>query len=446
MAPPVHFARSGDLQIAYQITGDGPVDLVWAAGAASSIDLFWEQPRFVRVFERLATFTRFIIFDKRGTGLSDRPDHLATLEERIDDIRAVMDACGSERAHLLGFSEGGSMAMLFAATYPGRTRSLILHGTMPRWSWAPDWPWGRKAEAVDEFWRRYAEQGYELDYDTEPLWRRWAGPELWNDAAFRDWNTRSSRSGGSPAARHALEQMNDLLDVRSLLPTIGVPTLVIVREDDPVAPVDAVREWAAKIPNARVKVVRGVGHLFVDSGWEEWVAAVEQFVTGTTSRIRTDRFLATLVSADIVGSTELIARIGDQAWRDVLDRHYELATRRLETYAGVEVDRAGDGILARFDGPARAISWARSLLTEDRTIGLETRAGVHTGEVELAGTGVRGMAVHITARVSALAGPGEVLVSSTVKDLVGGAGFVFVDRGTHVLKGVPEPKQVFAVA
>ena len=445
MAPLVRYAKSGDLQIAYQVTGSGPVDLVWASGAASNLDLFWEQPRFVRVFERLATFTRFIIFDKRGTGLSDRPDHLATLDERIDDIRAVMDAAGSERAHLLGFSEGGSMAMLFAATYPGRTRSLILHGTMPRWSWAPDWPWGRTAKAVEEFFRRYAENGYELDYTSE-VWRNWAGPELWNDAAFREWNTRSSRSGSGPAARRALEDMNDLLDVRPVLPAIGVPTLVIVREDDPVAPLEAVRAYAAKIPNARVKVLPGVGHLFVDSGWEEWVATVEEFVTGTTSTIRTDRFLATLASADIVGSTELIAKIGDQAWRDVLDRHYELAARRLEPYAGVEVDRAGDGILARFDGPARAISWARSLLAEDRMIGLETRAGVHTGEVELAGSGVRGMAVHIAARVAALAGPGEVLVSSTVKDLVGGAGFTFVDRGTHVLKGVPEPKQVFAVA
>jgi pimeloyl-ACP methyl ester carboxylesterase/class 3 adenylate cyclase len=445
MAPPVHYAKSGDLQIAYQVTGSGPVDLVWAAGAASSLDLLWEQPRFVRVFERLATFTRFIIFDKRGTGLSDRPDHLATLDERIDDIRAVMDAAGSERAHLLGFSEGGSMAMLFAATYPGRTRSLILHGTMPRWSWAPDWPWGRTAEAVEQFFRRYAERGYELDYTSE-LWRHWAGPELWDDTAFREWNTRSTRSGGGPAARRALEDMNDLLDVRPVLPAIGVPTLVIVREHDPVAPVEAVRVYAAKIPNARVKVLPGVGHLFVDSGWEEWVTAVEEFVTGTTSTIRTDRFLATLVSADIVGSTELIARIGDQAWRDVLDRHYELASRRLATYAGVEIDRAGDGMLARFDGPARAISWARSLLAEDRAIGLEVRAGVHTGEVELAGHGVRGMAVHITARVAALAGPGEVIVSSTLKDLVGGAGFAFVDRGTHLLKGVPEPKQVFAVA
>jgi pimeloyl-ACP methyl ester carboxylesterase/class 3 adenylate cyclase len=444
VAPPIRYAKTDDLQIAYQVMGAGPVDLVWAAGAASNLDLFWEQPRFVRVFERLATFTRFIIFDKRGTGLSDRPDHLATLEERIDDIRAVMDAVGSERAHLLGFSEGGSMAMLFAATYPARTRSLILHGTMPRWSWAPDWPWGPTPEASADFWREYAERGYEHDYTSEG-WRHWAGPELWNDAAFCDWNTRSGRSGGTPAARRALAQMNELLDVRPVLPAIGVPTLVIVREDDPIAPVEAVRTYAAMIPNARVKVLPGVGHLFVDSGWEEWVAAVEEFVTGTTSTIRTDRFLATLASADIVGSTELIAKIGDRAWRDVLDRHYELASRRLETYAGVEVDRAGDGMLARFDGPARAISWARSLLAEDRTIGLETRAGVHTGEVEMAGSGVRGMAVHIVARVAALAGPGEVLVSSTVKDLVGGAGFAFVDRGTHLLKGVPEPKQVFAV-
>jgi pimeloyl-ACP methyl ester carboxylesterase len=445
MAPPVHYAKSGELQIAYQVTGDGPVDLVWTAGASSNLDLFWEQPRFVRVFERLATFTRFIIFDKRGTGLSDRPDHLATLEERIDDIRAVMDAAGSDRAHLLGVSEGGSMAMLFAATYPARTRSLLIHGALPRWSWASDWPWGETPDEREEYWRRSAAQNYHPDY-ASVRWRRWAGEELWSDPAFCDWWTRFGRSGGTPASRRALDEMNDLIDVRPVLAAINVPTLVIVREDDPVAPLEAVRAYTATIPNARLKVLPGTGHLFIDSQWEEWAAAVEEFVTGTTSPIRTDRFLATLASADIVGSTELIAKIGDRAWRDVLDRHYELAARRLATYAGVEVDRAGDGMLARFDGPARAIAWARSLLAEDRAIGLTTRAGVHTGEVELAGGGVRGMAVHIAARVGALAGPGEILVSSTVKDLVAGAGFSFQDRGTHTLKGVPEDKQVFAVA
>ena len=444
MPPPVRYAQSGGLQIAYQITGSKPVDLVWTTGASSNLDLFWEQPLFIRLFERLASFSRFIIFDKRGTGLSDRPDHLATLEERIDDIRAVMDAAGSERAHILGVSEGGSMAILFAATYPQRTRSLILHGTMPRWSWAPDWPWGEKQAENEEFWRDRAKHDFEIDFAGQ-TWREWAGDELWDDAAFCEWWARFRRSGGTPAARKALDDMNLLLDVRPVLPAIQTPTLVTIRENDPVAPLDAVRTYSAQIPNATLKVFRGRGHL-LGGVWDEWATAVEEFITGNTRVVPTNRFLATLAAADIVGSTQLIARIGDRAWRDTLDRHYELAASRLVAYGGVEVDRAGDGMLARFDGPARAISWARSVLGEDKTIGLETRAGIHTGEIELAGIAVRGMAVHIASRISALALPGEVLVSSTVRDLVAGSGFDFLDRGLHELKGVPETKHIFAVA
>jgi pimeloyl-ACP methyl ester carboxylesterase len=443
VAPPVRYAKSGDLQIAYQVVGSGPPDLVWTTGATSNLDLFWEQPYFVRMFERFASFTRFIIFDKRGTGLSDRPDHLATLEERIDDIRAVMDAAGSERAHILGVSEGGSMAMLFAATHPQRTRSLIVHGSTPRYAWAPDWPWGSTIAEQEEVWRESAERGYQSDYTSES-WRRWAG-ELAGDSAFNEWWERFRRSGGPPSTRRALTEMNRLIDVRAVLPAIAVPTLITVREDDPVIPAEAVRAYTATIPNARLIVLPGTGHLLADRT-DEWITAIEEFVTGIPSVLRTDRFLATLATADIVGSTQLIAKIGDRAWRDTLDRHYELATRRLATYGGVEVDRAGDGMLARFDGPARAINWARTLLAEDRSIGLDVRAGVHTGEVEVDGKAVRGMAVHIASRIGALAGPGEVLVSSTVKDLVAGSGFTFLDRGAHELKGVPEPKQVFAVA
>jgi pimeloyl-ACP methyl ester carboxylesterase len=443
MPPPVRYARSGELEIAYQVTGGGPVDLVWTTGATSNLDLFWEQPHFVRLFEQLAEFTRFIIFDKRGTGLSDRPDHLATLEERIDDIRAVMDAVGSERAHILGISEGGTMAMLFAATHPQRTRSLIVHGAPPRYAWAPDWPWGDTPEEDETAWREQATRGYQPDYESD-AWRRWAG-ELWNDSAFTEWWTRFRRSGGTPAARRALSDMNRLLDVRAVLPTISVPTLITVREDDPVIPLEAVRAYSSTIPGARLVVLPGAGHLLGDRA-DEWVATVREFITGVPSQIRTDRFLATLAATDVVGSTQLIARIGDRAWRDALDRHYELASRRLTMYGGVEVDRAGDGMLARFDGPARAIGWARAMLAEDKAIGLEVRAGVHTGEVELAGTALRGMAVHIASRIAALAAPGEVLVSSTVKDLAAGSGFAFVDRGAHELKGVPERKSIFAVA
>ena len=443
MAPPVRYATSGDLQIAYQVTGSGPVDLVWTTGATSNLDLFWEQAHFVRLFDQLASFTRLIIFDKRGTGLSDRPDHLATLEERIDDIRAVMDAAGSARAHILGISEGGAMAMLFAATHPQRTRSLIVHGAPPRYAWAPDWPWGEKPEDYEMGWRAAAARGYQPDYQSE-AWRIWAG-ELWDDAAFTEWWTRFRRSGGTPAARRALSDMNMLLDVRAVLPSITVPTLITVREKDPVVPLEAVRAYSATIPGARLVVLPGTGHLLGDTA-DEWVSVLQEFITGAPSEIRTDRFLATLAAADIVGSTQLIARIGDRAWRDALDRHYELAGRRLAMYGGIEVDRAGDGMLARFDGPARAIAWARATLADDKSIGLDVRAGVHTGEVELDGAALRGMAVHIASRIAALAAPGEVLVSGTVKDLVAGSGYAFVDRGAHELKGVPEQKEIFAVA
>src|SRR6266850_70031 len=381
MAPPVRYAKSGDLQIAYQVVGSGPPDLIWTTGATSNLDLFWEQPHFVRMFERFASFTRFIIFDKRGTGLSDRPDHLATLEERIDDIRAVMDAAGSERAHILGISEGGSMAMLFAATHPQRTRSLIVHGSTPRYAWAPDWPWGSTPEQNEAVWQRAAQNGYQVDFAGRD-WHRWAG-ELADDAGFCEWWDRFRRSGGPPATRKALTEMNRLIDVRAVLPAIAVPTLITVREDDPVVSVEAVRAYTSTIPNARLVVLPGTGHL-LGAIADEWVSTIEEFVTGAPSIIRTDRFLATLAAADIVGSTELIAKIGDRSWRERLDRHYELAGRRLTLYGGVEVDRAGDGMLARFDGPARAISWARSLLAEDRSIGLDVRAGVHTGEVEQA--------------------------------------------------------------
>jgi class 3 adenylate cyclase len=250
---------------------------------------------------------------------------------------------------------------------------------------------------------------------------------------------------GSPAERHAQQQMNRLIDIRPILPTVRVPTLVVVREDDPVAPVEVARITASLIPNAQLVVLPGEGHLMFDV-WDEFIAQVEEFVTGAAHAVPTQRFLTTLVAADIVGSTDVIARVGDARWRDVLAKHYDLVARRLTMYGGVEVDRAGDGLLARFDGPARAIRFARDIDREDQTIGLRTRAAVHTGEVEVSDGAVRGLSVHIASRLTGLAGAGEVVVSSTVKDLVGGSGFAFVDRGIHALKGVPEPRQVFALA
>jgi pimeloyl-ACP methyl ester carboxylesterase/class 3 adenylate cyclase len=442
MPPPVRYARSGNLSIAYQIIGQGPPDLIWCLGSYSHLDLLWEDPGFARTFDRLGESVRLLVFDKRGVGLSDRTDTLYTLEERVDDIRAVLDAAGSRRTYLMGFSEGGAMAGLFAATYPDRAEGLILYGAPAAYARKADWPYNTSEDDFENDWRVMRERGYEDDFTT-PFWQRWLGP-LAADAAFLEWWRRLRRSMGSPAARYAQARMNRLIDVRPILPSIRVPTLIIVREDDPVAPVDMQRWIASQIPKARLVVLPGRGHLFHDI-WDEWVTEVEQFLTGAPRPVPTQRFLTTLVAVDIVGSTELIARIGDARWRDLLARHYELVSRRLTMHGGVEVDRAGDGFLARFDAPARAIRFARDIDREDQALGLRARAAVHTGEVEVSDGSLRGIAVHIASRLTGLASPGEVLVSSTVRDLVGGSGFTFIDRGVHALKGMPEPRQVFAL-
>jgi pimeloyl-ACP methyl ester carboxylesterase/class 3 adenylate cyclase len=442
MPPPVRYARSGNLSIAYQIIGQGPPDLIWCLGSYSHLDLLWEDPGFARTFDRLGESVRLLVFDKRGVGLSDRTDTLYTLEERVDDIWAVLDAAGSRRTYLMGFSEGGAMAGLFAATYPDRAEGLILYGAPAAYARKADWPYNTSEDDFENDWRVMRERGYEDDFTT-PFWQRWLGP-LAADAAFLEWWRRLRRSMGSPAARYAQARMNRLIDVRPILPSIRVPTLIIVREDDPVAPVDMQRWIASQIPKARLVVLPGRGHLFHDI-WDEWVTEVEQFLTGAPRPVPTQRFLTTLVAVDIVGSTELIARIGDARWRDLLARHYELVSRRLTMHGGVEVDRAGDGFLARFDAPARAIRFARDIDREDQALGLRARAAVHTLEVEVSDGSLRGIAVHIASRLTGLASPGEVLVSSTVRDLVGGSGFTFIDRGVHALKGVPEPRQVFAL-
>jgi pimeloyl-ACP methyl ester carboxylesterase/class 3 adenylate cyclase len=443
MPPPVRYARSGQLSIAYQVIGQGPPDLIWCLGSYSHLDLVWDDPGFARTLERLGETARLLVFDKRGMGLSDRTDTLYTLEERVDDIRAVLDAAESRRAYLMGFSEGGAMAALFAATYPERAEALILYGAPAAYARKPDWPYGATEQEFEERWQALRARSYEEDFTT-PDWQHYLGSAAAADAAFLEWWRRLRRSMGSPAARYAQAQMNRLIDVRAILPSIRVPTLLMVRENDPVAPV-AMQTWmASQIPVARLVILPGRGHMFHDI-WDEWVTEVEQFLTGAPRAAPTQRFLTTLVAVDIVGSTEWVARVGDGRWRDLLARHYERVSRRLTMHAGVEVDRAGDGFLARFDAPARAIRFARDIDREDQALGLRARAAVHTGEVEVSGGALRGIAVHIVSRLTGLASSGEVLVSSTVRDLVGGSGFTFVDRGAHALKGVPEPRQVFVL-
>lgn len=437
------YAKSGDVHVAYQVTGAGPIDLVWAPGAASHVEMAWDNPYQVRFIERLSSFARLVRFDKRGTGMSDPTPAVATLEQRTDDIRAILDAVGSDRAHLFGVSEGGSMSMLFAATFPERTASLMLWGAMPRWTVGEDWPWGETREEQDAAIRHLEEHGPGPFTLTDEL-RKWLGP-VHEDPAFVDAWRRGRGPGASPAMRVALARMNEDLDVRDILPSIRVPTLVMNRRDDPDARCDAARWTASRIPGARFIEFPGYGHLFFDI-LDEVADAIEQFTTGAQGARSSDRVLATLLFVDIVGSTEQLGRLGDARWRNVLDRYYAIVRRLLVTHRGQEVDTAGDGLLARFDGPARAIRCARALQAEARALDLRLRAGVHTGEVEVSGAAVRGIAVHTAARIAALAGPDDVYASTTVRDLVAGSGIAFDDRGLHTLKGLAEPRQVLAVA
>jgi class 3 adenylate cyclase/pimeloyl-ACP methyl ester carboxylesterase len=439
--PPTQYAQSGDVHVAYQVTGSGEIDVVFAPGTVSHLGLDWERPEKVSFIERLSSFCRLIRFDKRGTGLSDRPLTVATLEERTDDIRAVMDAVGSERAVLLGVSEGASMALLFAATYPQRTRSLIVWGAMARWFQTDDHPWGMTREEYDELIADCRENWPSLWYLTGPG----AGIPPDDHESIEFW-VRYGQAAASPAAAAALEEMNQQIDVRDILPTIRVPTLVMNRRGDPVAHVDGARQLAQAIPGARFVDFPGDMHFLFGPESDRILELIEEFATGTPPPIRTSRMLSTIVSVDIVGSTERLAELGDAMWNELLGRFYAGVERELARHVGEEIDRAGDGCLAIFDGPTRAVRCATAIQAASRELGLHVRAGVHTGEVERADGAVRGIAVHLAARVAALAERDEVLVSSTVRDLVAGSGLDFTDAGLHELKGVPEPKQLFRLA
>lgn len=441
MRPQTKYARSGDVRIAYQVTGGGSIDFVVAPGTVSHLDLDWENPAKVRFIHGLGAFCRLIRFDKRGTGLSDRPHTVATLEERTDDIRAVMDAAGSERAVIYGASEGSSMACVFAATYPHRTRSLIVWGGQARWVRAEDYPWGLTSTEYERLVAEVRENWPSVEYLTG------SGAGLGRDVdpAILEWYLRYSQAAASPSAVAALEEMNAGIDIRDVLPTIRVPTLVLNRTHDPVAHVDAARALAADIPGAQFVEFPGATHSPFAIEPERVLAEIQAFVTGAPAGPATGRFLTTLLFLDIAGSTERAADVGDAIWRDLLERYHGLARRELRLFGGIEVDTAGDGVFARFDGPARAIRCAAAIRDATRELGMQIRCGLHTGECELMEEGLGGLAVHIGARIVATASPGEVLVSNTVKDLVAGSGIEFRDRGAHVLKGVPGKWRLFSL-
>jgi pimeloyl-ACP methyl ester carboxylesterase len=433
MRPETRYAKSGGLNIAYQVVGEGPFDLLHIPGFVSNVDLMWEEPLLARFLERLASFSRLIQFDKRGTGMSDRvsPDRLPTLEERMDDARAVLDAAGSERAAILSHSEGGNLAVLFAATYPERTRALVTTGIFAKRVWSDDYPWaptpaerGRAIEAVERDWG--------VDAGLESL-----APSIVGDSAFGERLATYLRRSASPGDAAALFRMNTDIDVRAVLPTIRVPTLIVHRSGDRDANVEEGRWISRQIPGAQFVELPGDDHLPWVGDADGLLDEVQAFLTGVRPGPLHDRVLSTVLFTDVVASTDHAREAGDRRWRAILDEHHARVRRELDRFRGREIDTAGDGFFASFDGPARAVRAACAIRDSVRSLGIEIRAGLHTGECELMQGGkIGGIAVHTGARVAAAAAAGEVMVSSTVRDLVAGSGIVFDDRGVEELKGV----------
>lgn len=443
MEPPrTRYARSGKVNIAYQVIGDGPIDLVYVPGWVSNVELGWEEPSVASFLRGLASFSRLITFDKRGTGLSDRvPDaELPTLETRMDDLRAVLDAVGSTRAALFGCSEGGNMSILFAATYPERTSALATFGCFAKRIWSADYPWAPRAEAREKEYEQVERHWGEL-MDLATL-----VPSRVHDREYMQRLATYLRRSASPSAAVALLRMNTQIDVRAVLPVIRVPTLVMHRRADRDANVEEGRYIASRIPGARFAELDGEDHLPFAGDQDSVLAELQEFLVGVRPLRDIDRVLATVMFTDISGSTEALARMGDKSWRPLLDRHHAIVRAELGAFRGREINSAGDGFFATFDGPARAVRCAQRIRQRARELGMAVRAGIHTGEVEVAGNDVAGIAVHIGARVCALAAGEETLVTSTVKDLVAGSGLRFVERGLHSLKGVPGQWMLFSAS
>ena len=445
MHPETRYARSGDVSIAYQVVGEGPFDLVFVPPFVTHVERWWSLESFAPTLRRDASYSRLILFDKRGTGMSDRVSGAPTLETRMDDLRAVLDAAGSSRTAIFASSEGAAMAMLFAATHPERTAALVLRSAYPRTMWAPDYPWGRTEEQYRaEMSRELAIFGPRADAEEAV---RVLGPFTDEDVGplVDFW-----RQSASPGAVEALGLMNKQIDVRDVLGAISAPTLLLHGAEDEIVPIDVARYLAERIPGARLIEIPGAGHLAVGRAADRIGDELERFLTelwaaGAWEEAEPDRVLSTVLFTDIVGSSEQALELGDRAWGDLLVRHHAAVRQQLARFRGRELDTAGDGFFASFDGPARAIRCAQAVVRAVRELGLEVRAGLHTGECEVVDGKVAGVAVHTGARVAALAAAGEVLVSSTVKDLVAGSGIPFEDRGVHELKGLGA-WQLYAVA
>lgn len=436
--PDTRYVQSRDgTYIAYQMLGEGAIDLVYVPTWASQVEHLWEEPRVAAFFHRLASFSRLIIFDRRGSGLSDPAT--ATLEDQMDDVCAVMDAVDSERAGFFAQLEGGAMAALFAATYPERVGALALYAAWSRSSWAEDYPWALKPHE-----RASGEVAERIEHWGSGGLAETFAPSLAGEARFRDWFAKMERLAASPGQIKEINVLIAATDVRHVLPSIRVPTLVLHRPGDTCIDIRHSEYLRDHIPGARLVELPGVDTMpFIEM--EPLVEELQEFFTGARGRPEPDRVLATVMFTDIVGSTRHAAELGDARFRELLERHHELVRRQLDRYRGREVKTIGDGFLATFDGPARAVRAASAITESVRDLGIELRAGLHTGELEVIGSDVGGLAVHIGARVSELAGPGQVLVSSTVKDLVVGSGIEFAECGLEELRGVPGRWQLYEV-
>lgn len=439
MIPDTKYAKSGDISIAYQSIGNGELDLICVLGWVSNVEYVWEEPTISSFLKRLSTFSRLIILDKRGTGLSDRVSQMPTLEERMDDVRAVMDAVGSQKAALLGVSEGGSMCALFAATYPERSLGLILCGSFAKRIWDAEYPWAPTPQERENFF--------------DVIRKGWGGvgdlatiaPSMCNDERFKKWWASYLRRSASPGDALALAKMNTEIDIRNILSSIHVPTLVLHRKADMDSNIGEARYIAKKIPQAKLVEFEGQDHL-------PWVGEshlildeIELFLTGALKQNDTERILTTVLFTDIVGSTQKALELGDTGWRHLLENHNELVRKELTRYRGREIKTTGDGFFATFDGPARAIKCACAISESVRQLGIEVRTSLHTGECEILGEDLGGVAVHIGARVLSYADASEVLVSSTVKSLVAGSGIQFKNKGKFVLKGIPDNWELYTV-
>ena len=433
------YARNGEARIAYQVIGDGPLDLIVVPGFVSNVEYLWEIPGVAAVIERFASYARLITWDKRGTGLSDPLLGLPPLEERMDDMLAVLDAAGSEQAALFGVSEGGPLSILFTATHPQRVSALVTYGAAPRMAWAPDYTWGIRPELYND-----AAKEAVLDGWGDGVLLELFAPSCAGDERMREvWGT-FQRLGASPSMGVATLMAMLEIDVRDILPSVRVPTLLIHRAADRAIPAESSRFMAGRIPNAKYVELEGEDHLWFVGDVDAIFDEVEEFLTGVRRNVVKDRMLATVLFTDIVDSTRKVTELGDHRWRELLAEHDALVRRELERFRGRELKTIGDGFLATFDGPARAVTCAGAIRDRAHSLGITVRAGVHTGECEVIGDDIAGVAVNIAARISALAGPDEVLVSRTVTDLVYGSGIEFTDHGLVELKGLPDTWHLFA--